>query len=112
MINPFKLDNPVRDFYGDREYTYRDKLESGEMEIVKENNLSTNFKDKYYVTATGGGFLKYLVDGREAKKYLKDQQTSAIKTATSNVVKQSQKSNLMSKRLSTVDLYKSIGKHK
>ena len=68
MGKAFNLDQPVRDWYGDREYTFREAIERGEMVVEKRNNLYTNWKDQYYAIK---GIIEYRVNGNQAKKYVK-----------------------------------------
>lgn len=70
MGKAFNLDQPFRDYYGDREYTFREAIERGELKVEKRNNLETGFKNEYYAVK---GILAYHINGNQAKKYVKEQ---------------------------------------
>lgn len=65
----FRLDSKVRNFYGDTDYTIKEGLLQGKGVLQVEKNLRTNWKPEYGYRE---GFIVMRVDGREAKKFAKD----------------------------------------
>lgn len=68
-MKKFRLDSYARNFYGDCDYTIREGVLNGKGVLKVEKSLYTNWKPEYkYVE----GMLAMIVDGREAKKFAKD----------------------------------------
>lgn len=65
----FRLDQCARNFYGDKDYTIAEGILSGKGKLVVRNNLSTNWKNEYLYQE---GLLAMRVNGREAKKFAKE----------------------------------------
>ena len=69
MRKVFKLTDYVRNFYGDTDYTILDGLLDQKGCLCVRNDLITNWKNVYsYVE----GFISMRIDGREAKKFAKE----------------------------------------
>ena len=64
-----RLDQCARNFYGDKDYTIAEGILSGKGKLVVRNNLSTNWKNEDLYQE---GLLAMSVDGREAKKFAKE----------------------------------------
>lgn len=69
MKKIYSLKDNVFDWTGALDYTFEDGLLSGKGKLVKKNNLDTNFKNTYYYVS---GFLMYRVNGKEAKKFARE----------------------------------------
>ena len=67
-MSKFKMNSPVRDFYGDKNYTIEEGLLSGKGVLQKEQNLYTNWKPEYGYRE---GLLVMKVNGNQAKSFAK-----------------------------------------
>ena len=65
----FKLTSKVRTFYGEKDYTIQEALLSGKGYLGVKNDLFTKWKNVYYYKQ---GFLLMPIDGREAKRFAKE----------------------------------------
>lgn len=65
----FRLDQCARNFYGDKDYTIAEGILSGKGKLVVRNNLWTKWKNEYLYQE---GLISMRVDGREAKKFAKE----------------------------------------
>lgn len=72
----FKLDSKVRNFYGEADYTIREGILSHKGVLEVEKSLMTNWKPEYGYRE---GLLVMRVDGRQAKKFAKDNNIEIVK---------------------------------
>lgn len=68
-MKTYDLDRNIPSVYGEEDYTFREEIENGKLKVSKECNLMSGFKTRYYVKH---GIFKIVVDGRQAKKYVKE----------------------------------------
>ena len=65
----FKLEQYARDFYGDKDYTIAEGILNGKGKLIVKRDMTTNWKNQYFYQE---GMLVMRLDGREAKKFAKD----------------------------------------
>lgn len=65
----FRLNQYARDFYGDKDYTIAEGILSGKGKLIVRRDMTTNWKNQYLYQE---GMLVMQLDGREAKKFAKD----------------------------------------
>lgn len=65
----FRLGQYAINLYGQSDYTVAEGILSGKGKLVVRNNLWTKWKNEYLYQE---GLISMRVDGREAKKFAKD----------------------------------------
>ena len=65
----FRLDDFVRGFYGDKDYTIRDGIEQGKGDVRLKRDFYTRFKNEYYYVE---GAIWSRLDGTQARKVIKE----------------------------------------
>ena len=64
----FKLTDYARNLYGAKDYTIAEGILEHKGDLVRKNNLSTNFKNQYLYRE---GILTMKLNGNEAKSFAK-----------------------------------------